>query len=269
MSFLSMWLVCPLSRSSCPRGLTASHFMSESYAWFGAAYFFYDLWSMYKVHVAKVADKLFLTKLKAATGGNFRPEDRRTLYDATNGNGNQSMLNASEQDNLKYREICDGYENEIQVLEDCQPNFFQYLKSEPLMVGHHIFIGSFGLSVIVFLRGGLGDCIFSHIYIMEASTPFVSFRSILSTLGMKEHRFYVINGILMLLSFFVFRILLLPYLFLWYSNTINVPVLAAIASLPRGCKISVAILFLPQYYWFYLIVRGALKVCAWPVCGVI
>lgn len=95
---------------------------------------------------------------------------------------------------------------------------------------------------------------------LQASTPFVSFRSILSTLGMKEHRYYVINGVLMMVSFFIFRILLLPYLFLWYSNTINVPVLAAIASLPRGCKISVAILFLPQYYWFYLIVRGALKV---------
>lgn len=157
------------SRSSCPRGLNASHYMSSSYAWFGAAYFFYDLWSMYKVHIAKVADKLFLVKLKAAAGGaNVRSLDDRTArYDASNNNGHQSLIDASEQDNLKYREICDGYENEIQVLEDGQPNFFQYLKSEPLMVGHHIFIGSFGLSVIVFLRGGLGDCIFSHIYIME------------------------------------------------------------------------------------------------------
>lgn len=221
---------------------------------------------MYKVHIAKVADKLFLVKLKAAAGAGGsssqrRVEDRKTTYDVTrNGNGHKSFMDVSEQDNLKYREICDGYENEIQVLEDGQPNFFQYLKSEPLMVGHHIFIGSFGLSVIVFLRGGLGDCIFSHIYIMEASTPFVSFRSILSTLGMKEHRYYVINGILMMATFFVFRILLLPYLFMWYSNTINVPVFTAIAALPRGCLISVAILFLPQYYWFYLIVRGALKV---------
>lgn len=233
--------------------------MSESYAWFGAAYFFYDLWSMYKVHIAKVADKLFLTKLKEAAGNNYRLEDSKTLYDASNGNG-QSLEDASEQENLKYREICDGYENEIQVLEDGQPNFFQYLKSEPLMVGHHIFIGSFGLSVIVFLRGGLGDCIFSHIYIMEASTPFVSFRSILSTMGMKEHRYYVINGILMLITFFIFRVLLLPYLLMWYANTINTPLLTAIASLPRGCKISVAILFIPQYYWFFLIARGAVKV---------
>lgn len=246
--------------------------MSESYAWFGAAYFFYDLWSMYKVHIAKVADKLFLVKLKAAANGaavNYRKgqeaDETNRLYDATmtkksNGNGHQSFLDEDQMDNLKYREICDGYENEIQVLEDGQPNFVQYLKSEPLMVGHHIFIGSFGLSVIVFLRGGLGDCIFSHIYIMEASTPFVSFRSILSTLGMKSHRAYLVNGILMMVTFFIFRILLLPYLFLWYAATINQPVLSAIAALPRGCKISICILFLPQYYWFYLIVLGAMKV---------
>lgn len=248
--------------------------MSESYAWFGAAYFFYDLWSMYKVHIAKVADKLFLVKLKEAANTvanqarSNSPEDRQLMYDASstsngNGNGHRSFLSQDQEnvDNLKYREICDGYENEIQVLEDGQPNFLQYLKSEPLMVGHHVFIGSFGLSVIVFLRGGLGDCIFSHIYIMEASTPFVSTRSILSTLRLKEHRVYVWNGILMLVTFFIFRILLLPYLLLWYSATINTPLAVAIASLPRGCKISICILFLPQYYWFYLIVRGAMKVC--------
>ncbi len=34
----------------------------------------------------------------------------------------------------------------------------------------------------------------------------------------------------------------------------------AIASLPLCCKIGTLILFLPQMYWFYLMVRGALKV---------
>lgn len=250
--------------------------MSESYAWFGAAYFFYDLWSMYKVHVAKVADKLFLIKLKAAAketlGNNVNGHQYATFYDdvsqiGSNGNGH-SLMDASELDNeanLKYKEICDGYENEIQVVEG-QPNFFQYLKSEPLMVGHHIFIGSFGLSVIAFLRGGLGDCIFSTIYLMEASTPFVSFRSILSTMGLKDHRAYLINGLIMMATFFIFRILLLPYLFVWYAGVINKPLLAAIATLPRGCKISIGILFLPQYYWFYLIVRGAMKVRLCTLC---
>lgn len=38
---------------SCTRDLMkSSHFMSEAYAWFGAAYFFYDIWSMYMVSLA-------------------------------------------------------------------------------------------------------------------------------------------------------------------------------------------------------------------------
>ncbi|CAH2052605.1 unnamed protein product, partial [Iphiclides podalirius] len=40
---------------SCNRDfMRSSHFMSEAYAWFGAAYFFYDIWSMYLVHVRQV-----------------------------------------------------------------------------------------------------------------------------------------------------------------------------------------------------------------------
>lgn len=34
--------------------LKTSHYISEAYAWFGAAYFLYDIWSMYVVHVAEI-----------------------------------------------------------------------------------------------------------------------------------------------------------------------------------------------------------------------
>lgn len=40
---------------SCTRDFVrSSHFMSEAYAWFGAAYFFYDIWSMYKVKITRL-----------------------------------------------------------------------------------------------------------------------------------------------------------------------------------------------------------------------
>ncbi|KAF7269498.1 hypothetical protein GWI33_017493 [Rhynchophorus ferrugineus] len=40
---------------SCPKDiLHTSHYISEGYAWFGAAYFFYDIWSMYRVWSAKM-----------------------------------------------------------------------------------------------------------------------------------------------------------------------------------------------------------------------
>lgn len=65
------------------------------------------------------------------------------------------------------------------------------------------------------------DCVLSFIYIMETSTPFVSIRSILSTLGYKNTKLYIINGLLMIGTFFVFRICIVPYAFYWYSTYSN------------------------------------------------
>lgn len=94
---------------------------------------------------------------------------------------------------------------------------------------------------------------------MEVSTPFVSLRSILSKMKLKESRIYLINGLLMIATFFIFRIVMLPYIFYWYSEVVNKPFFVSINGLPRSCKIGMCILFLPQYYWFYLMIRGAIK----------
>lgn len=46
---------------SCTRDfMRSSHFMSEAYAWFGAAYFFYDIWSMYIVSSTFVVSVRYL-----------------------------------------------------------------------------------------------------------------------------------------------------------------------------------------------------------------
>ncbi|KAJ8972106.1 hypothetical protein NQ314_000332 [Rhamnusium bicolor] len=145
---------------SCSRNiLKTSHYITEAYAWFGAAYFFYDIWSMYK-----------------------------------------------------------------------------------------------------HLRGGLGDCFFGFVYLMEASTPFVSLRGILSKIGMKNSSIYVINGLVMLAVFFLCRIAMFPYVMYMYAQTIKMDFISAVYTLPRSCLISIAILLLPQMYWFLLMVNGATKV---------
>ncbi|KOB78207.1 Protein FAM57A, partial [Operophtera brumata] len=55
---------------SCTRDfMRASHYMSEAYAWFGAAYFFYDIWSMYMVHVQMNSSVDYLSrKLRRPNG---------------------------------------------------------------------------------------------------------------------------------------------------------------------------------------------------------
>lgn len=98
------------------------------------------------------------------------------------------------------------------------------------------------------------------IFLVEASTPFVSFRSILSILKMKATKWYIVNGLIMLATFFIFRIVMLPTVMYWYAEVINTSYWTAIAKLPLGCKISILAMFLPQFYWFYLMLKGATKV---------
>ncbi|KAJ8954218.1 hypothetical protein NQ318_005813 [Aromia moschata] len=198
---------------SCGRDmLKTSHYISEAYAWFGAAYFFYDIWSMYEVYITKRSS----TQMNGDT--------RVTL--------------------LLYRSF----------------KVIAYVKDNAVIVGHHIFIGGFGFLVITHLRGGLGDCFFGFIYLMEASTPFVSVRGILSKIGMKNSIIYVVNGLVMLVVFFLCRVAMFPYVIYMYARSIKADFVTALYTLPRGCLISIATLLLPQIYWFYLMLYGATKV---------
>ena len=55
--------------------------------------------------------------------------------------------------------------------------------------------------------------------IMEASTPFVSLRSVLSQLdGMRHSRLYIANGIAMVVAFFSCRILIYPIFYTVYGK---------------------------------------------------
>lgn len=79
--------------------------------------------------------------------------------------------------------------------------------------------------MLQYLRGNFGDCVYAFIFIMEFSTPFVSIRGILSTMQLKDSKVYVANGIAMLVSFFIFRVMMWPYLYYWYSGLINKPLI--------------------------------------------
>lgn len=148
----------------------------------------------------------------------------------------------------------------ITVKDQKLPSFWDFIKFTKLMVFHHMFIGTYGLVVISSWRGGLGDCVFSFMFMMEMSTPFVSIRAVLSILNLKRSKLYVINGLLMITTFFVFRILMLPTVLFFYSTTVNLPFIQAVLNLPVGCKISIVALFLPQFYWFNLMLRAAMRV---------
>lgn len=203
---------------------------------FGAAYFYYDIFSMYKVHNAKLFDKLKLKMLQFSDPGSF-----------------YSMIPSLENGELKFFKS-------VNIDNQKFPSFWDYVKISKLMVFHHMFIGSYGLIVISSWRGGLGDCVFSFLFMMEFSTPFVSFRAILSILNLKKSKLFFINGLIMLITFTIFRIMMLPALLYYYSRIVELSFIQAVIKLPFGCQLSIVALFLPQFYWFNLMIRVALRV---------
>ncbi|XP_017119402.1 ceramide synthase [Drosophila elegans] len=259
-SFLVGLIVC---KSTCTKSFVyASHFLMEAYGWFGTAYFMYDIWSMYKVHTQKIADKLHLLRITKGQGaGAGAPTSNGHANGKVNG---QSRPTSGGNNNGSTpgtpHEICDYDGACVQIPKDGRWDFLKYVLTHPVMMIHHVFIGTFGLLVVTYIRGG-GHCIYSYMFMMEFSTPFVSLRSILSTMRLKDSRVYIANGLLMLATFFVCRVCMWPYVMWRYSLAIEAASMwAAMCGLPRGCLVSIAILFLPQLYWFYLMVLGALKV---------
>lgn len=57
---------------------------------------------------------------------------------------------------------------------------------------------------------------------MEASTPFVSLRGILAKMGLKQSKWYIVNGLVMLATFFVFRVAMFPYVINLFAKAIGV-----------------------------------------------
>ncbi len=223
---------------SCPKNfLTATTILSESYAWFASAYFLYDIFSMYRVWNSKILDRLHSKSIDWDMKLNNFYSKVPSLS-----NGELTIFGSFVKNNQQI------------------PSFFSYMKNHPLIVFHHCLIGGWGLFVITHLRGGLGDCVFSYFYMMEFSTPFVSLRAILSILNLKSSVLYIYNGMCMIISFFIFRILMLPLVIYQYSTFVNMSVQSAILVLPFTCKMSILAVFLPQFYWFFLISKGALRV---------
>jgi len=136
----------------------------------------------------------------------------------------------------------------------------QFLSDRPLIVFHHILVPLVGFPALMYFRNGYGDCLLGTSFMIEASTPFVSLRVILVHLNMKESLVYMVNGIMMLLSFFLCRVMLFPILYWWYSNVLGISLISTIISIPCWCHIATIGLWFPQLFWFNKMLKGSLKV---------
>ncbi|XP_069044489.1 ceramide synthase-like isoform X2 [Lepisosteus oculatus] len=134
-----------------------------------------------------------------------------------------------------------------------------YLRREFLMVLHHVVMVTVCFPVSVFWRQGRGDYFQGCMFLAELSTPSVCLGKILIQYKQQHTLLHKVNGALMLVTFFLCRILLFPYLYWAYGRHAGLPVHLVPASLPWYCNLGAALLMAPQVYWFTLICRGALR----------
>jgi len=143
--------------------------------------------------------------------------------------------------------------NEVTFSKDILKRFFD---EKTLIILHHLLVPIIGFPALMMSRGGYGDCLLGTAFLVEASTPFVSLRVILCHLGLKKSKLYIVNGLVMLVSFFIFRVCIFPALYVWYIRTES---LTALLNLPLWVHCAVMGLWAPQLVWFNKMIKGTIK----------
>ncbi|XP_062331627.1 ceramide synthase [Osmerus eperlanus] len=134
-----------------------------------------------------------------------------------------------------------------------------YLRREFLMVLHHVVMVTVCFPVSVFWRQGKGDYFQGLMFMAEISTPSVCLGKILIQYKQQHTLLHKVNGATMLITFFICRVLLFPYLYYAYGRYASIPFLQVPFSVSWQCNLGAGLLMAPQVYWFTLICRGALR----------
>ena len=82
-----------------------------------------------------------------------------------------------------------------------------------ITMGHHIVTGVGNIGGLYI--GGFFGSMSQLTWISELSTFFVNFGQILAWHDKTEAGIYVVNGLLMLVSFFIFRVIFYTYMIFW------------------------------------------------------
>uniref|UniRef100_G3NP13 TLC domain containing 3A n=1 Tax=Gasterosteus aculeatus TaxID=69293 RepID=G3NP13_GASAC len=134
-----------------------------------------------------------------------------------------------------------------------------FFAKDRMLVIHHLVLLLFFLPVTLFFRRGLGDFFIGCFFIAEFSTPFVSMGKILIQLGLDDTRLHRVNGVVVLLSFFVCRILVFPFMYWSYGRQFGIPLHRVPFHLPPHCNVGNLAVLAPQVYWLLLLLKKAYR----------
>ncbi|XP_007898925.1 TLC domain-containing protein 3A [Callorhinchus milii] len=134
-----------------------------------------------------------------------------------------------------------------------------FLSKNILIVLHHLLLLLVCFPITVFYRKNLGDFFLGCLLMAELSTPFLSFGKILHQFGKQRTRLYKVNAVIALVTFFVCRILLFPYMYWAFGQQFGIAVHRVPFHIPLHCSLANLMLMAPQVYWFYLLLKTVLK----------
>ena len=132
-----------------------------------------------------------------------------------------------------------------------------FVIGDPLSVAHHIAVVLYFLPQLL-NHYGHGHFLIGCFLCFELSTPFVHLRSILSLLGYKQSKLYVLNGYTMVATFFLCRVLLPPGMYVWFARNQGTRLLALVRAMPWRCHVSMLALYGLQMFWFRKMIKGIL-----------
>ncbi|XP_040192713.1 TLC domain-containing protein 3A [Rana temporaria] len=138
------------------------------------------------------------------------------------------------------------------------------LRKDFLMLVHHTAILTILIPIGLFLRRDIGDFFVGCLFVAEMSTPFVSLGKVLIQLNLQNSFLHKVNGAFVLLTFFICRILLFPFMYNAYGKQYGIPLYKVPFNIPLHCNIINASIMAPQIYWFWLICRKALRLYTSP-----
>lgn len=134
-----------------------------------------------------------------------------------------------------------------------------FVCKEFLLVLHHIALLTILLPVTLFLRKDQGDFFIGCLFLTELSTPFVSLGKILIQLGLQDCWLHKVNGGMVLITFFMCRIALFPYMYWMYGRHYGIPLHRVPFHLPLSTNLGNSCILAPQVYWFILLCRKGFR----------